>query len=178
MTQESGHSGYSTYSSGSRSSHRSGKHRSRRHRDRGEEEDIYTEIRRQPRLEAVTEASVEATPVTWRRPQQLEATEDQLREKLASVRADKRRRDGASQTLSSECDINDGAVSDRGQVTSDHVTPDPIITRDPGEELLSLASAASGPLYLNKAELMRYGQARPGRASLVMSPTQQRQEVR
>ena len=91
---------------------------------------------------------------------------------------DTRRRDGACQTLSSECDINDGAVSERGHVTSDDVTPDTIMTRDPGEELLSLASAASGPLYLNKAELMRYGQARPGRASLVMSPTQQRQEVR
>ena len=121
---------------------------------------------------------MEATPVTWRRPQQLEATEE-LREKLASVRRDKRRRDGASQTVASECDINDGAVSERGHVTSDDVTPDhSIMTRDPGEELLSLASTASGPLYLNKAELMRYGQVRPGRASLVMSPTQQRQEVR
>ena len=57
-------SGYSAYISGSRSSHRSGRHRSRRQRAR-EEEEIYTEIRR-PRLEAVavTEASVEATPVT------------------------------------------------------------------------------------------------------------------
>ena len=131
--QESGHSSYSTYSSGSRSSHRSGKHRSRRRRDRGEEEEeeIYTEIRR-PRLEAVTEVSVEATPVTWRRPQQAEVSEEILRERL---RCDKR--DGASQS-----DINDVSVSEGGRVTSDDVTRDSLVTqRDPGEELLALASS-------------------------------------
>ena len=125
--QESGHSSYSTYSSGSRSSHRSGKHRSRRRRDREEEEEIYTEIRR-PRLEAVTEASVEATPVTWRRPQLV--SEEILRQRL---RCDKR--DGAS-------DINDVGVSEGGRVNSDDVTRDNLVTpRDPGEELLALASS-------------------------------------
>ena len=151
--QESGHSGYSAYSSGSRSSHRSGKHRSRRHRAR-EEEEIYTEIRR-PRLEAVTEASLEATPVTWRRPQTQEASEG----RLESVTSSDMR----------QCD------DVRGHVTSDDdAASDPTVT----SELLGLASASSGPLYLNKAELMRLGRVRPGRASLVMSPTQQRQEVR
>ena len=156
--QESGHSGYSAYSSGSRSSHRTGRHRSRRQRAR-EEEEIYTEIRR-PRLEAVTEASVEATPVTWRRPQTQEASREVLREKLESVTSSDMR----------QCDVNDA----RGHVTSDDDAADPIMTSD----LLGLASASPGPLYLNKAELMRLGRARPGRASLVMSPTQQRQEVR
>ena len=119
---------------------------------------------------------MEATPVTWRRPQTQEASEEILREKLVSVTSDMRHKEGASQTLTiPECDINDV----RGHVTSNDDTPDTMMTSsDPGADLLSLASASSGPLYLNKAELMRYGQVRPGRASLVMSPTQQRQEVR
>ena len=113
---------------------------------------------------------MEATPVTWRRPQTQEASEEILREKLVSVTSDMRHKEEASQ-----CDINDV----RGHVTSNDDTPDTTMTSsDPGADLLSLASASSGPLYLNKAELMRYGQVRPGRASLVMSPTQQRQEVR
>ena len=115
---------------------------------------------------------MEATPVTWRRPQTQEASEEILREKLVSVTSDMRHREEGSQTL---CDINDV----RGNVTSNDDAPDTMMTSsDPGADLLSLASASSGPLYLNKAELMRYGQVRPGRASLVMSPTQQRQEVR
>ena len=115
---------------------------------------------------------MEATPVTWRRPQTQEASEEILREKLVSVTSDMRHKETL---VSPECDINDM----RGHVTSNDDTPDTVMTSsDPGADLLSLASASSGPLYLNKAELMRYGQARPGRASLVMSPTQQRQEVR
>ena len=99
------------------------------------------------------------------------------RSKLLAVSSGSRRkRDGSSQTvLTSEaaCDINDEAV-----------TPDdpPKSSCDPRQDLLPLTS--SGPLYLNKAELMRYGQVRPSRASLnmeapclAMSPTQQRQEV-
>ena len=114
---------------------------------------------------------MEATPVTWRRPQTQEASEEILREKLVSVTSDMRHREEGSP----ECDINDV----RGHVTSNDGAPDTMMTSsDPGADLLSLASASSGPLYLNKAELMRYGQVRPGRASLVMSPTQQRQEVR
>ena len=81
----------------------------------------------------MTEASVEATPVTWRRPQQVSG--EILRERL---RCDKR--DGAS-------DINDVSVGEGGRVNSDDVTRDNLVTqRDPGEELLALASGKYWPL--------------------------------
>ena len=99
------------------------------------------------------------------------------RSKLLAVSSGSRRkRDGSSQTVltsQAACDINDEAVTPGDPPKS---------SCDPRQDLLPLTS--SGPLYLNKAELMRYGQVRPSRASLnmeapclAMSPTQQRQEV-
>ena len=49
-----------------------------------------------------------------------------------------------------QCDVNDM----RGH---DDDVADPIVT----SELLSLASASPGPLYLNKAELLRLGRVKP-----------------